>query len=189
MAEAGRSERAAVGLANAAAARAEKEEELARLAGQRAEAERRAAELANETLRAEQRAEAAALSRLAAEEAVAAEAQRRAELEAAAARAVAACEVARSSAASLEAGRLEAEKDKASSNQSPARVWRRLAAGTALALMAGIGAGIWLGTPPAVSSRLPSGQPDTLRLRLDDTLKNPPAQEPRLIPRDGPPSR
>lgn len=79
---------------------------------------------------------------------------------------------------------LEATQAKAPLKSSPAQARRRLLASTALALMAGIGAGIWLGTPPAVSSRLPSGPQDTLRLRLDDTLRNAPMQGDRVIPRD-----
>jgi len=54
----------------------------------------------------------------------------------------------------------------------------------ALALLAGAGAGFWLGREPAVSLRVPAAENDTLRLRLDHNLKNPPAAEPRAVPRD-----
>ena len=72
----------------------------------------------------------------------------------------------------------------ASSRRDPLPAWWRLFAATALALIAGIGTGFWLGKPPVVSARTWSEDPGVLRLRLDDRLMNPPLQEARTLPRD-----
>ena len=72
----------------------------------------------------------------------------------------------------------------ASSPRGAERIWGRLLAATALALMAGMGAGFWLGKLPAVPVRPWSEDQGVLRLRLDDRLMNPPLEEPRIVPRD-----
>jgi hypothetical protein len=78
----------------------------------------------------------------------------------------------------------EAAAGTASSQRGPERTGWRLFSATALALMAGIGTGIWLGKPPAAPVRTWSEDPGALRLRLDDKLMNPPLQERPAIPRD-----
>jgi hypothetical protein len=71
-----------------------------------------------------------------------------------------------------------------SSRHDPQPAWWRLFAATTLALMAGIGIGVWLGKPPAVSVHPWSADQDMLRLRLDDRLMDPPLQGSRSLPRD-----
>jgi hypothetical protein len=78
----------------------------------------------------------------------------------------------------------EAAPDTASPRPGPRRTGWRLFAATALASTAGIGAGFWLGKPPAVSLRPWPEDQGVLRLRLDDRLTNPPLQQPHMIPRD-----
>lgn len=78
----------------------------------------------------------------------------------------------------------EAAPDTASPRPGPRRTGWRLFAATALASTAGIGAGFWLGKPPAVSVRPWPEDQGVLRLRLDDRLTHPPLQQPRMIPRD-----
>ena len=80
--------------------------------------------------------------------------------------------------------RPEVAAETASSQRGPQQTWRRLFAATALALMVGIGTGFWLGKPPAVPVGPWPEDPGVLRLRLDDSLMNPPRHESRTIPRD-----
>jgi hypothetical protein len=80
-------------------------------------------------------------------------------------------------------------KDKESSDRrlSPSR--RRILAGTALALMIGIGVGTWLGKTPRASWGQSSPGQDTLQLRLDDTFSGFVARGQRTVPRDRSASR
>ncbi len=123
-------------------------------------------------LAAEKDAEPAAVSRLEAEQKAAEAAERRAP------------EASEPAAAAGSATARPAAAETASSQRGLQQTWRRLFAATALALMAGIGTGFWLGKPPAVPVRPWPEDPGVLRLRLDDRLMNPPRQEPRTIPRD-----
>lgn len=50
--------------------------------------------------------------------------------------------------------------------------------------LAAAGAGLWLGRAPVVSARVPAGEQDTLRLRLDHNLRDLPVTEGRVVPRD-----
>ncbi len=205
---------AAAELAIAVTARAKKEEELARLAQERVAAERHIAKLAAEKIRAEQIAEAAALARMASEREMTREARRRAEQEieagcAAAARleaeheagvarteridaeehaAAAAANHNRTAAALATAlssvSQLEPTGSKAFSSKrlSPARL--RLLASTAVALMAGVGAGMWLGKTPAIVSG--SHSAEQMPLRLDDKLTSVSTRMRREVPQDQP---
>ena len=68
---------------------------------------------------------------------------------------------------------------------NPAKTWQRLLASTALAMLAGVGAGIWLGkTPSAGSFAMLSASQDRVFLRLDDILPSVAAPVPRVVPRD-----
>ena len=124
-------------------------------------------------LAAEKDAEPATVPRLEAEQKAAEAAERRARE---------ASELA--AAARSATARPEVAAETASSQRGPQQTWRRLFAATALALMAGIGTGFWLGKPPTVPVGPWPEDPGVLRLRLDDRLMNPPRQEPRTIPRD-----
>ncbi|MCF8184495.1 MAG: hypothetical protein K9J43_05915, partial [Polynucleobacter sp.] len=126
------------------------------------------------------------------------EARCRAEQEAAAARAASArlkaeqaVQVERIAAESQlgEAVRTPADQNLEAANHSLLTVWRqatplrRALAAIVLALAAGMGSGYWLAKPVAVVVPL-SERHDRLYLRLDDSLKNPPAEGSRVIPRD-----
>ena len=92
-------------------------------------------------LAAEKDAEPAAVSRLEAEQKAAGAAERRAP------------EASELAAAAGSATARPAAAETASLQRGPQQTWRRLFAATALALMAGIGTGFWLGKPPAVPVR------------------------------------
>jgi hypothetical protein len=118
----------------------------------------------------------------------------RAERAAAEAEAVVAATSHQKIVAALAAAQASAPRSEATTNQWPAsrkptKAWHRLLASTVLALVAGVGAGMWLGKAPAVSFGLLSGEPNTLRLRLDDTLTSPATRGQHAVPRDRPPSR
>jgi len=59
-----------------------------------------------------------------------------------------------------------------------------LLASAAVALAAGVGAGMWLGRSPAVSLGGLSGERDVAPLRLDEHLSSPAPRGQRGIPRE-----
>jgi ferric-dicitrate binding protein FerR (iron transport regulator) len=84
------------------------------------------------------------------------------------------------------ARQIETEKDGPSASHRPPSVWIRRLASTALALMVGVGAGMWLARPPSLGFGTLSAEPDLLRLRLDDNLTNPITRSQSALPRDRP---
>jgi hypothetical protein len=76
----------------------------------------------------------------------------------------------------------ETAEDMATAWSRPPRTWAGLLVATTAALMTGIGAGYWLGKPPAVSVRSWAEGPAVLRLRLDHKLMSP-LQEQHTMPR------
>lgn len=164
---------------DASLARATEEERAAQEMRRRAEQEIAAEAAVAERARAERLSESALRERIEAEQRALAAAQTAARTAADHQKLAAELAAARASAPGLGA------KIQQGFGAAPAaRANRCLLAATALALMVGIGAGVWLGKPPAaVSVRPLSVEHDRLQLRLDHRLSNPPPEQ-RDIPRD-----
>lgn len=92
-------------------------------------------------------------------------------------------------AARASAPPVDAASSRTSANSRPTFGYGRLLAGTALALMIGIGAGMWLGKVPHGFRGLSPAAQDSFQLRLDDTLPSLAARGQRAVPRDRPVSR